>query len=100
MPFKPPLSLQTLHDIQERHRDNPDVIALLWEIRRLHSIVFRADQLARSLPNEMGSIGMIVGALQDEIADEPSLAEHRRMSAEMEAERKARGGYKHPSEKE
>lgn len=99
MPFKPPLTLEQLKAIQDRNRDNPDVLALLWEIRRLFAIVARADQLADSLPNQMGSIGMIVGALRKQIANEPSLEESRRLSAEIAAERKG-SGYKHPSEKE
>lgn len=98
--FKPPLTLEQIKAIQDRHPDDPDVRALLWEIRRLFSIVARADQLARSLPGEMGSVGMIVGALKEQIANEPSLENSRRLSAEMEADRKGVSGYQHPSEKE
>lgn len=100
MPFKPPLTLEQIKDIQNRHLDDPDVRALLWEIRRLHSIVARADQLAKSLPQSGGSIGMIVRALNNQIANEPCLENSRRLSAEMEADRKGASGYKHPSEKD
>lgn len=98
--FKPPLTLEQLKAIQDRHPDDPDVRALLWEIRRLFSIVGRADQLVRSMPDQLGPVGLIIGALREEIANEPSLEERRRLSAEMEAERKGGSGYKHPSEKE
>jgi hypothetical protein len=31
--FKPPLTLDQLREIQERNRQNEDVLALLWEIK-------------------------------------------------------------------
>lgn len=100
MPFKPPLTLQQIKEIQGRHPDDPDVRALLWEIRRLFSIVGRADQLVRSMPNQLGPVGLIIGALREQIADEPSLEQSRQLRAEMDAENKDVDGYKHPSEKE
>lgn len=45
MPFKPPLTFDQLHDIGERNRGNPDVVALLWEIKRMQSLALRLDQL-------------------------------------------------------
>lgn len=98
--FKPPLTLEQIKAIQDRHPNDPDVRALLWEIRRLFSIVSRADQLATSLPDHMGSVGMIVGALKEQIANEPCLENSRRLSEEIAADRKGVSGYKHPSEKE
>jgi hypothetical protein len=37
MVFKPPLTREQLVEIQERNKDNPDVFALLWEIKRLRA---------------------------------------------------------------
>ncbi|RQO38602.1 hypothetical protein DBR37_01525 [Herminiimonas sp. KBW02] len=99
MPFKPPLTLEQIRDIQDRNRDNPDVLALLWEIRRLFSIVARADQLAESLSPQGGIIDMIIDALKEQIANEPSLENRRKLTADIDADRKG-SGYKHPSEKE
>lgn len=64
MPFRPPLSLQELRDIGRR-RDPADVIPLPGEIKRLHAIVRRANQLQASLgPESNGGAGLIVGCLR------------------------------------
>lgn len=38
MPFKAPLSAEQLRTIRERQPWNPDVIALLWEIKRMDTM--------------------------------------------------------------
>jgi hypothetical protein len=83
--FKPPITLKELHAIGERNRYSKDVKALLWEIKRLHAHVLRADQLARSIPESKGAVGMILEALRNEIKDEPCILEHRKRWSEIHA---------------
>lgn len=40
MPFKAPLTYAELRAIRERQSWNADVIALLWEIKRLRSVYY------------------------------------------------------------
>lgn len=79
MSFKPPLSFEELKEIQGRGRENPDVMRLLWEIRRLHSIVLRLDQLIRSEPVRAGAIGLILNAAETEIANDPVVLDRKRL---------------------
>ncbi|MEN3362853.1 MAG: hypothetical protein V7606_127 [Burkholderiales bacterium] len=74
--FKPPLFQEQLAGIQARNRDNPDVEALLWEIKRLHALVLKSDQLQRSLGNVAGSgAGLELAVLRDMLRDEPCVKE-------------------------
>jgi hypothetical protein len=82
--FKPPLTFDELHEIGVRNPDNKDVVRLLWEIKRLHAIVHRADQLAESMPKEpAGAVGIILGALRSEIKDEPVVIAKRQETQEL-----------------
>lgn len=74
MPFKPPLTRQQLIEIRDRNKGNKDVSALLWEIKRLHAIVLRADQLQRSLRN-VGDATIILSTLREELEGDPIIAE-------------------------
>lgn len=44
-----PLTLNELRDIQARRRDDADVLALLWEIKRLKNIIRMADDHRQSI---------------------------------------------------
>ena len=57
MPFKAPLSHADLRFIRERQPWNPDVIALLWEVKRLRSILLRAYQLSGDFKRPAGITG-------------------------------------------
>lgn len=83
MPFKLPLTFDELHLIGERNRGNKDVVALLWEIKRLQSMVLRLDQLARSVPHEAGGTGLIAKAAAAECAREPVVIKQRAEHAEL-----------------
>jgi hypothetical protein len=73
-----PLTRETLHAIGERNRGNADIQALLWEIHRLRAIALRADQILRSMPgSEVGTLGMLVGALRRELDGEPAVLEQQ-----------------------
>lgn len=86
MPQKPPLSVEELHQIGQRNKGNADVKALLWEIKRLRDeleqktkdghrdaeIISRCYQIARSLPDQKGSIlGMLIDDLRKKMAGHP-----------------------------
>lgn len=49
MRFKPLLSKVDLKAIQERSATAPDVVMLLWEVARLHSVLLYADQYSGRL---------------------------------------------------
>lgn len=63
MPFHDPLPKAALRDIWER-QDASDINALLWEIKRLRSIVLRIDQLQRCLGNVGGGPGILLQGLR------------------------------------
>jgi hypothetical protein len=74
MAFKPPLTREHLIEIQERNKENPDVFALLWEIKRLRAIVLQVDQLQRSI-EVGGGPGMVLQALRATLKEEPCVKE-------------------------
>ena len=49
MPRYPALTIKELKAIQEANKGNPEVRRLLWEIRRLHEVLFRFDTHLRHL---------------------------------------------------
>lgn len=77
--FKAKLTRQQLKAIQDRNPDSADVRMLLWEIARLRALIVRTDQLQRSLGPLAGGPGIILGALRDELEDEPCIAEFPRL---------------------
>lgn len=79
-PAHSPLSRADLQAIQARRRDDPDVIALLWEIHRMRGTISFADQLQRSLGTVGGAQGMILDALRDRLGNEPCVAEFPRLA--------------------
>lgn len=71
-----------LHEVAVRNPQSADVIALLWEIKRLRSIVLRADQLQRALGEVGGAKGLILGGLRDALDGEPCVAEFPRLDTD------------------
>ncbi|WP_308920606.1 hypothetical protein [Janthinobacterium sp. J1-1] len=72
--FRKPLTTVELVEIRLRS-DSPDMLAVLREIRRLRTIVSRADQLERSLGPTDGEVEMIRDILRADLDEEPSIAE-------------------------
>ena len=68
--IRAPLSIEQLKEIQGRN-ESADVLALLWEIRRLRSIVSVADELERSLGPRVGSPGLLRATLRVKLDGEP-----------------------------
>lgn len=71
--FETSLTMAQLKEIQAR-RSGDDVLALLWEIKRLHVVLRRAAQLA-NLANSSTSQGMLLNALREELKYFSVLAE-------------------------
>lgn len=65
-----PLSIEQLKEIQGRN-DSTDVIALLWEVRRLREIAATADELDQSLGPRVGKPGLIRASLRVQLDGEP-----------------------------
>ena len=65
-----PLSLEQLKAIQGRN-DSADVLALLWEVRRLREIAAAADELERSLGPRIGMSGLTRASLRVQLDGEP-----------------------------
>ncbi len=77
MTFRPALTQKQLHDIGVR-RDPDDILALLWEIKRLRAIVLRVDQLQRGM-SLGGGPGMLLDALRNDLKGEPCIDEQCRL---------------------
>lgn len=71
----PKLTRRQLRAMWLRNVDSPDVIALLWEVKRLRGIALRADQLLRALGPMGGAQGMMAESLRAELEGEPCVAE-------------------------
>lgn len=93
MPFKDPLSAEQLRAIRERQPWNPDVIALLWEVKRLRSALLRLHQVSGDLKRPASLMGEIYDDLMAGLAAEPCVIERDQMTADLlEEPRKLRKG--------
>ncbi|PND31537.1 hypothetical protein C1I89_22110 [Achromobacter pulmonis] len=93
MPFKEPLTADQLRTIRLRQPWNPDVIALLWEIKRLRSVLLRLHQVSGDLKRPASLMGEIYDDLMEGLAAEPCVIERDQMTAELlEQPRKLRKG--------
>lgn len=79
MDHRPPLTEEELHDIGVRNKGNKDAVALLWEIKRLrdenqrdYSIISRCYQIARSLPDQGGVLGLLIADLKQKLEGHPA----------------------------
>jgi len=79
MRWKPPLTKDDLHAIQERNRDSADVRALLWEVARLRSVVLHADHLQRLVSSLPGPQGQVLESLRHLLVTEPCVHEFPRL---------------------
>lgn len=93
MPFKAPLTTEQLRAIRERQPWNPDLIALLWEIKRMRSMLLRLHQVSGDLKRPASLMGEIYDDLLAGLAVEPCVIERDRDTAELlEEPRKLRKG--------
>ncbi|MCY1535102.1 hypothetical protein D9M68_704930 [compost metagenome] len=93
MPFKEPLTFAVLRAIRERQSWNPDVITLLWEVKRLRAALLRLHQVSFDLQRPSGLMGGIYDDLLAGLAKEPCVLERDQMTNELlESPRKLRKG--------
>lgn len=93
MPFRNPLTTEQLRAIRERQPWNPDVIDLLWEIKRMRSMLLRLHQVSGDLKRPASLVGEIYDDLMAALAVEPCVVERDRDVAELlEDPRKLRKG--------
>lgn len=83
MPFEAPLTHSELRAIREQQPWNPDVIALLWEIKRLRSVLLRMHQISGDLKRPAGPMGDIYAELLAQLAVEPCVLERDQVTAEL-----------------
>lgn len=93
MPFKAPLTHTDLRAIRERQPWNIDVIALLWEVKRLRSILLRAYQLSDDFKRPAGITGDLYDEFIEALSAEPCVIERDQDIQDlMEAPDKLRKG--------
>lgn len=93
MPFKPPLSHDDLRAIRERQPWNTDVIALLWEVKRLRASLLRAYQLSDDFKRPAGITGDLYDEFIEALRAEPCVIEcDQGIQDLMEASDKLRKG--------
>ncbi|MGE8449113.1 MAG: hypothetical protein ACN6OP_00535 [Pseudomonadales bacterium] len=83
MPFKDPLTHDDLRAIRERQPWNPDVIALLWEVKRLRALVLGANQLSGGLQRPTGILGTVFDDWIKQIHAEPCVIERDQVTREL-----------------
>ncbi|MFY3461011.1 hypothetical protein ACOTJD_30585 [Achromobacter xylosoxidans] len=83
MTFKPPLTHADLRTIRERQPWNPDVIALLWEVKRLRSVLLRAYQLSDDFKRPAGITGDLYDDFMKGLREEPCVIERDRAVQQM-----------------
>ena len=93
MPFKAPLSHADLRLIRERQPWNTDVISLLWEVKRLRSVLLRAYQLSGDFKRPAGITGELYDEFIKDLRTEPCVLERDDLTASlMESPDKLRKG--------
>lgn len=93
MPFKLPLSHTDLRAIRERQPWNADLIALLWEVKRLRAVLLRAYQLSGDFKRPGGITGSLYDEFMEDLRKEPCVVERDQHVQEMmEAPDKLRKG--------
>lgn len=80
---RPPLPTETLREINLRRKDDPEVVALLWEIHRLRHIAKMANALARSAPRFDDTYRMLADQMVRLTENEPVVIEHQATIAEL-----------------
>jgi hypothetical protein len=93
MPFKDPLTFADLRAIRERQPWNPDVLTLLWEVKRLRAALLRMHQVSFELQRPAGLTGGIYDDLLAALAVEPCVLERDQLVSELlDSPRKPRKG--------
>lgn len=83
MPFKAPLTFDELRAIRERQPWNADVIALLWEIKRMRSMLLRLHQVSGDVKRPTSIIRVVYDELMEELRVEPCVIEQQQLVSEL-----------------
>jgi len=87
------ISPADLRIVRERQPWNPDVIALLWEVKRMRSEFLRWHQVSNDIKRPTGLMGDIYDELRERLAVEPCVVERDQDTQDlMEAPNKLRKG--------
>lgn len=76
--MRPSLTRDDLIAIQERNHDLPDVLALLWEIKRLRAVVLRSHDYFRQSPTS-SIAATIAERMRAELDEEPVVKEQPKL---------------------
>jgi hypothetical protein len=83
VPFRPPLTLASLQSIQAANPDSEDVRTLLWEIKRMRSMLLRAEQLRDRFPKPGNCLDGVWDEFQRDLAAEPCVLEREAWKGEL-----------------
>lgn len=83
MPFRPPLTHDQLREIRKRQPLNADVIALLWEIRRMRGMMLRAYQLHSDTRRPAGVLANCWDEFDALLRAEPCVVERNQNVSEL-----------------
>jgi hypothetical protein len=79
MPLRPPLYKKQLQAIQYRHPGDEDVLALLWEVRRMRGTLHQIDECRLAIEKvwsqEVGGRLAAIHIMRTLLADEPGVRE-------------------------
>jgi hypothetical protein len=90
MPRPNPIPTETLKDILSRRKDDPEVLALLWEIWRYRRIACRSYQLAKSVTGFDTTRELLISGMLDLLENDPAVLEMRALQEEILADYKGR----------
>lgn len=80
---RPPISTAALKDILARRKDDPEVLALLWEIWRYRRIAIKAYNLAVGVQEFDETRKLMKDGLLNALKDDPALISHEEWKSEM-----------------
>lgn len=78
-----PLSTEQLKEIRDRRKDDPEVIALLWEIWRYRRIAIKAHNLASGMHAVDETRRLMKEELLELLEGDPALVSHREWKDEL-----------------
>lgn len=78
-----PLSSEQLADIRERRKDDPEVIALLWEIWRYRIIAVKAHALVHSITGVDETRTLMIEDLKGMLESDPAVIKHKKWKDEL-----------------
>jgi len=91
----PPLTIKELQAIQEANRDNPTVRRLLWEIHRLHQVMFQFDISMRRLSGDQTFLALETRSFCLPLLDNEPAVRRRRVTERRARQTKAPGIFDH-----